>query len=109
MGPVEKILRDAWKLIEDPKNRAVGFGAFDKDGNIIAANSPEACQWCSYGAVVCVTNEPMIHEGVEFYLRQASFNIFGNRFVSHHNDRDVINNPPKIYKEAIRLAEKDGV
>lgn len=109
MGPIEEMLRKAWKLIKKPKSRCVDTPARNAQGRNVDPKSAEACQWCCYGAADAVADRAASVHELHSYLAKASSNVFGDTFVSIHNDKDPVNNPPLIYKEAIRLAKEEGV
>jgi hypothetical protein len=48
------ILKKAREKIADPKRWAQGQFATDKDGGFVDPQSPHACRWCAYGAIMAV-------------------------------------------------------
>lgn len=52
MGPVEKILRAAGKLITPDEQRCVMYYARDVHENQVSVGSPKACKWCAVGATM---------------------------------------------------------
>lgn len=46
------VLTAARRLISDPKNWTTGELARDKDGKVVAVDSPFACSWCAVGAAI---------------------------------------------------------
>lgn len=101
------ILKAGLALIRDKAHWTQHAAARNKYRKTVDATNPDACSWCSYGALLKTTNDTDASMyDIESYLYQAvaytGSYIFFNDTRSH---ADVV----AMWEKAIRLAEADEV
>ena len=91
MGPIEQLLRNAYKKIEKPENWCQGSYAQNSHGERVSEISPKACSWCLVGSLCAQYNQPVVpEEHVKvFRLLKSSVHQFDGETVMLHiwNDR----------------------
>jgi hypothetical protein len=79
MGPVEELLRKAYKQIEQPERWTKEWYAKNADGNRVAENAPGACQWCLVGSLNVQFPNCMVDDG-----RRKAFDLINQQIADRY-------------------------
>lgn len=93
-----KVLKNVYKLLEDPTNWTTEFSARDTSNSPIIPTDPNACQWCLLGAVEKISHEngcPNQSLAISFFLRDTldGHTVFPTsvpKFNDTHSHADVL-------------------
>lgn len=107
MNKVKQALKEAWKLIEEPAKRCVGFLAMDSHGRTVSPHDNNAVCFCSFGALMRATGKDLSTYGEACFILDKAAKDIGFSEGTIANDFDVINNPPLMYARAIELASAE--
>ena len=65
MKTAKQILIDAKELISNPKKWTTKYWAKNEAGESVSTSAPEACQWCSWGALMKVQDGSNLTEAYQ--------------------------------------------
>lgn len=110
MPTLLEVLKIARSLIEDPEHWHQGCLARDKDGREVGTRNPNACSWCSAGALYRA--DPKGDQGFEpkVHLERALFQLFPQweaRGIENFNDSFVTTHAQvlQVFDKAIQDAQ----
>jgi hypothetical protein len=100
----KKILIEARKVIEDPKNWTQFVGARDINGRAKSANSELACKWCALGAIEKVCLDYTSWKKTVNHLRKIVGPFSVAKFNDSHKHEEVL----ELFDKAIKRSGNES-
>lgn len=108
----EQLLYVAKARITDPDNWCKGASAFTSNGRPVGVSDPNACKWCSYGALAYAHDVTSLEQECEaefvnadVLLRRAA-NVGGSYIEFNDRPSTTHSDVMRMFDKAIELAYK---